>query len=135
MGGFWLTALVFLPLIGAGFVTLQSDERGAWRSALIFSLLPLAISLYLVFAFDAHTGAYQFVEQHDWIPQFGISYHIGVDGISLFLLPLTTILISLSLLYSAGGDIEYRGKEFCFFMLVLETGLLGALVSFDLFLF
>jgi NADH-quinone oxidoreductase subunit M len=135
MGGFWLTALVFLPLIGAGFVTLQGDERGVWRSAFIFSLLPLAISLYLVFAFDAHTGAYQFVEQHDWILQFGISYHIGVDGISLFLLPLTTILISLSLLYSAGGDIEYRGKEFCFFMLVLETGLLGALVSIDLFLF
>ncbi len=135
MGGLWLTALVFLPLIGAGFVTLQSDERGVWRSAFIFSLLPLVISLYLVFAFDAHTGNYQFVEQHDWIPQFGISYHIGVDGISLFLLPLTTILISLSLLYSAGGDIEYRSKEFCFFMLVLETGLLGALVSIDLFLF
>jgi NADH-quinone oxidoreductase subunit M len=135
MGAYWLTALVFMPLLGAGFVTLQSDERGAWRSAFIFSLIPLAISFYLLAAFDSHSAAYQFVEHYDWIPQFGISYHMGVDGISLFLLLLTTILISLSLLYSAGGDIEFRAREFCFFLLVLETGLLGALVSVDLFLF
>jgi NADH-quinone oxidoreductase subunit M len=135
MGGYWLSALVFMPLLGAAFVTLQSDERAAWRSAFIFSLIPLAISFYILAAFDPGSGTYQFVEHYDWIPQFGISYHIGVDGISLFLLLLTTILISISLLYSAGGDIESRGREFCFFMLVLETGLLGALVSVDLFLF
>ncbi|HKD70137.1 MAG TPA: NADH-quinone oxidoreductase subunit M [Candidatus Binataceae bacterium] len=135
MGGYWLTALVFMPLLGAAFVTLQSDERAAWRSAFIFSLIPLAISFYIFAAFDAQSAAYQFVEHYDWIPQFGISYHIGVDGISLFLLLLTTILVSLSLLYSAGGDIEFRAREFCFFLLVLETGLLGALVSVDLFLF
>jgi NADH-quinone oxidoreductase subunit M len=135
MGGYWLTALVFFPLLGAGFVTLQSDERGAWRSAFIFSLIPLTITFYIFAAFDAHSGAYQFVEHYDWIPQFGISYHLGVDGISLFLLLLTTILISLSLLYSGGGDIEFRAREFCFFMLLLETGLLGALVSVDIFLF
>ena len=135
MGGPWLTALVFMPLLGAAFVTLQSDERAAWNSAFIFSLIPLAISLYIFAAFDPHSGAYQFVEHYDWIPQFGISYHVGVDGISLFLLLLTTILISLSLLYSGGGDIEFRAREFCFFMLVLETGLLGALVSVDIFLF
>jgi NADH-quinone oxidoreductase subunit M len=135
MGGYWLSALVFFPLLGAGFVTLQSDERAAWRSAFIFSLIPLAISLFILAAFDAHDAGYQFVEHYDWIPEFGISYHIGVDGISLFLLLLTTILISLSLLYSAGGDIEFRAREFCFFMLLLETGLLGALVAVDVFLF
>jgi NADH-quinone oxidoreductase subunit M len=135
MSGYWLTALVFLPLLGAGFVTLQSDERAVWRSAFIFSLIPLAISFYLFAAFDPHQASYQFVEHYDWIPQFGISYHMGVDGISLFLLLLTTILISISLFYSGGGDIEFRAREFCFFMLVLETGLLGALVSVDLFLF
>ena len=78
---------------------------------------------------------YQFVEQYDWIPSFGITYHIGIDGISLFLVLLTTILITLSILYSGGGDIEERPREFCFFMLVLETGLLGTLLSIDLFLF
>src|SRR5207302_9149679 len=59
----------------------------------------------------------------------------GMDGISLFLVLLTTLLITLSILYSGGGDIEMRPREFCFFMLVLETGLLGALLSIDLFLF
>jgi NADH-quinone oxidoreductase subunit M len=135
MGAGMLTALVFLPLLGAVFILMQSEERAIWNSALIFSLLPLAISFYLFAVFDPHQAGYQFVEQYDWIPQFGISYHLGLDGISLFLVLLTTILITLSLLYSAGGDIERRPREFCFFMLVLETGLLGALLAVDLFLF
>jgi NADH-quinone oxidoreductase subunit M len=134
-GGFLLSAVIFLPLLGAMFVLMQGDERGVWRSAFIFSLLPLAASLYLLGAFDPHEAGYQFVEQYPWIPQFGISYHLGVDGISLFLVVLTTGLITLSILYSGGGDIETRPREFCFFMLALETGLLGALLSIDLFLF
>ena len=85
--------------------------------------------------FNPQMADYQFVEQYDWIPAFGITYHIGIDGISLFLVLLTTILITLSMLYSGGGDIEERPREFCFFMLVLETGLLGALLAVDLFLF
>jgi NADH-quinone oxidoreductase subunit M len=135
MGSFWLTGLIFIPLLGALLVLLQNEERAIWRSAFIFSLLPLAISLYLFGAFDPREASYQFVEQYTWIPQFGISYHIGMDGISLFLVILTTLLISLSLLYSGGGDIETRPREFCFFLLLLETGLLGALLAIDLFLF
>ncbi len=135
MNGGALTALIFLPLIGAIFILMQSEERAIWNSAFIFSLLPLALSFYVFFEFNPQSGDYQFVEQYDWIPQFGITYHIGIDGISLFLVLLTTILITLSILYSGGGDIEERPREFCFFMLVLETGLLGALLSVDLFLF
>jgi NADH-quinone oxidoreductase subunit M len=135
MDGFLLTALIFVPLLGAFGVLMQSDEEVIWRSAFIFSLLPLAISFYLFFAFQPHVAGYQFVERFNWIPQFGISYHLGVDGISLFLVLLTTILISLSLLYSGGGDIEVRAREFCFMMLVLETGLLGTLLALDVFLF
>ncbi|HLX37477.1 MAG TPA: NADH-quinone oxidoreductase subunit M, partial [Candidatus Binataceae bacterium] len=135
MGGGLLTLLIFTPLIGALFVLLESDERAIWNSAFIFSLLPLAISLYIFKAFDATQAGYQFAEQFNWIPQFGISYHLGVDGISLVLAVLTTILISLSLLYSGGGDIDHRPREFCFFMLALETGLLGTLLAVDLFLF
>ena len=130
-----LTALIFLPLIGALFILMQSEERAIWNSAFIFSLLPLALSFYVCVEFNPQIGDYQFVEQYDWIPAFGITYHIGIDGISLFLVLLTTILITLSLLYSGGGDIEERPREFCFFMLVLETGLLGTLLSVDLFLF
>ena len=135
MDGFLLTALIFIPLLGAFGVLMQSDEQVIWRSAFIFSLIPLALSFYLFFAFQPNLSTYQFVERYSWIPQFGISYHLGVDGISLFLVLLTTILISLSLLYSAGGDIELRAREFCFMMLALETGLLGTLLSLDLFLF
>ena len=135
MGGFWLTALIFVPALGACGVLMQNDEESIWRSAFIFSLLPLAISLYLFAVFDPHQASYQFVERYAWIPQFGISYHVGMDGISLFLVILTTLLISLCLLYSGGGDIEVRPREFCFMMLVLETGLIGALLAIDLFLF
>jgi NADH-quinone oxidoreductase subunit M len=135
MSGGLLTALIFLPLIGALFILMQSEERAIWNSAFIFSLLPLALSFYVLYEFSPQSADYQFVEQYDWIPTFGISYHIGIDGISLFLVLLTTILISLSILYSGGGDIEERPREFCFFMLVLETGLLGTLLSIDLFLF
>jgi NADH-quinone oxidoreductase subunit M len=135
MGPGLLTALIFLPLLGALFVLMQSDERAIWNSAFIFSLIPLALSVFLFLAFDSRRADYQFVEEYPWIPSFGISYHLGVDGISLFLVLLTTILISLSLLYSGGGDIEERAREFCFFVLVLETGLLGALLSVDVFLF
>jgi NADH-quinone oxidoreductase subunit M len=135
MGGVGLTLLIFVPLIGAFAVLLQSEEQAIWRAAFIFSLIPLAISLYLFAAFDPHDAGYQFVEQYPWIPQFGISYHLGIDGISLFLVILTTLLISLSLLYSGGGDIEMRPREFCFVMLLLETGLLGAFLAVDIFLF
>ncbi len=130
-----LTALTFIPLLGAFFVLLQKEERSIWNSSFIFSLLPLGISFYLFAAFDPSRSGYQFVENYRWIPEFGIRYHLGLDGLSLVLVVLTTILISLSLLYSAGGDIEKRPREFCFFMLVLETGLLGTFLSVDLFLF
>jgi NADH-quinone oxidoreductase subunit M len=135
MSGGVLTALIFLPLIGAVLILMQSEERAIWNSAFIFSLFPLALSFYILWQFDPHNADYQFIEQYDWIPAFGITYHIGVDGISLFLVLLTTILITLSILYSGGGDIEERPREFCFFMLVLETGLLGTLLAVDLFLF
>ena len=130
-----LSALILLPLIGAVLILMQREERAIWNSAFRFSLVPLATSIYVLAKFDPHSGDYQFVEQYEWIPAFGISYHLGIDGISLFLVLLTTVLITLSLLYSGGGDIEERPREFCFFMLVLETGLLGALLAVDLFLF
>jgi len=135
MSGFALTILIFAPLLGAFAVVMQNDEQSIWKSAFVFSLIPLAISFYLFAVFDAHYAGYQFVERYQWIRQFGISYHLGMDGISLFLVILTTILISLSLLYSGGGDIDVRPREFCFVMLLLESGLLGTFLAVDLFLF
>ena len=135
MSDLMLSALIFTPLLGAAAILLQSEENAIWRSAFIFSLIPLALSFYILIVFDPTKSGYQFVEQYNWIPQFGISYHLGIDGISLFLAVLTTILITLALLYSGGGDIAMRPREFCFLMLILETGLLGALLAIDLFLF
>ncbi len=132
MGGGLLTALVFLPLLGALFILMQSEERAIWNSAFVFSMLPLGLSFYIFATFNPHDPGYQFVEQYPWITAFGISYHLGIDGISLFLVLLTTILITLSILYSGGGDIAERPREFCFFMLVLETGLRGTLLAVDL---
>jgi NADH-quinone oxidoreductase subunit M len=136
MSSLILSGVIFLPLLGALFIIVSGgDSKAIWRSAFIFSLVPLGASIYLLWVFEPAQSGYQFVEQYPWIPQFGISYHLGVDGISLFLVLLTTLLMSISLWYSAGGDIEERPREFCFFVLLLETGLIGALLSLDLFLF
>ena len=77
---------------------------------------------------------YQFVERHTWLPDFGISYHVGVDGISLLLVVLTTFLTPIALLCS-WESIEQRVREFSFFMLALEAAMIGVFVSLDLFLF
>lgn len=135
MEGYLLTALVFSPLVGALFVLVPEDERGVWRAASLFSLVPLGLGIYLFVLFRPHEAGYQFVERYPWITRFGIYYELGVDGLSLFLVLLTALLVALSMIYSAGGDIEQRAREFCFYLLVLEAGLLGALLALDLFLF
>src|SRR6185295_12088674 len=102
--------------------------------ALGVSLLSLATTLYLWWAFNPVSADYQFVENREWLPQFGISYHLGVDGISLFLIVLTGVLTPLSLLTS-WESIHKNQKLFSFFLLALETAMLGVFVSLDLFLF
>jgi NADH-quinone oxidoreductase subunit M len=96
--------------------------------------LVFAATLYLWWAFNPASADFQFVERHTWLPQFGISYHLGVDGISLFLIVLTGFLTPLSLLSSWQG-VHKNVKLFSFFMLALETAMLGVFVSLDLFLF
>jgi NADH-quinone oxidoreductase subunit M len=89
MSGGLLTALIFLPLLGSLFILMQREERAIWNSAFVFSLIPLALSFYVLAEFNPKVADYQFVEQYEWIPTFGISYHLGIDGISLFLVLLT----------------------------------------------
>ena len=131
-----LTLVVFAPLVGALLLALLPREplAGVRRAALVFSLLPFALSLWMVTSFRAGEADFQFVERVAWIPQFGIEYYLGVDGISVFLVLLTTFLVPLVVLASF-GDIHRRVKEFFVLMLVLETGMLGAFVALDLFLF
>src|SRR5207237_810991 len=92
----------------------------------------LAVPLYL--AFDGSRADPQFEERAAWMPTLGVSYHIGVDGISLLLVLLTAFLSPLALA-SAWRAVEERTKEFGIAMLILETGMIGVFVSLDLFLF
>ncbi|MEZ5317319.1 MAG: NADH-quinone oxidoreductase subunit M [Vicinamibacterales bacterium] len=131
-----LTLLVALPVAGGLAVLLAGRDRdGLARTlALATSLVVFALSLVLWAGFDATSADYQFVEQHAWLPDFGISYHLGVDGISLLLVVLTTFLTPIALLCS-WESVKDRVREFSFFMLVLEAAMIGVFVSLDLFLF
>src|SRR5207249_2056025 len=102
--------------------------------ALAVSLVTFALSLPLYFGFDRDNPGYQFEEYRMWMPTLGVSYHIGIDGISLLLVLLTTFLTPLALA-SAWDGIEDRVEGFVATMLILETGMLGVFVSLDLFLF
>jgi NADH-quinone oxidoreductase subunit M len=136
-----LTTIVFLPLAGAILVLLAGgrgdnpEREGAVRlTALGVSLAVFAATLYLWWAFNPASADFQFVERCEWLPKFGISYHLGLDGISLFLVVLTGFLTPLALLSSWQG-VHKNVKLFSFFMLALETAMLGVFVSLDLFLF
>jgi NADH-quinone oxidoreductase subunit M len=131
-----LSAVTFLPVLGAVLIFLLPRRReGPLKmAALATSLLTFAVSVPLYTRFDASLSDYQFVEQRAWMPTLGVSYHLGVDGISLLLVLLTTFLMPLVLL-SSWHSIERRWKEFAITMLLLETGMLGVFVALDLFLF
>ncbi len=131
-----LSLIVFTPLLGALFLVLTPAqlERALRRGALTFSLVPFVFSVGLLLAFDPASSGMQFVEKVAWIPRFGVSYYVGVDGLSLFLVLLTTFLVPLVVL-SSWGNVHRRVKEFMVLMLVLETAMLGAFVALDLFLF
>ena len=131
-----LSLIVFTPLVGALFLMLTPAEqaKALRRGGFIFSLVPFACSLLLLAAFDAGNAGMQFAERVAWIPRLGIFYQVGVDGISLFLVLLTTFLLPLIILES-WGSVHKRIKEYLIFMLIMETGMLGAFVALDLFLF
>jgi NADH-quinone oxidoreductase subunit M len=133
-----LTSLIFLPIIGAAvllFVRDTHDNEPLIRNvALIVSTLVFAETLLLWSRFNPAVADFQFVERHAWIPQFGIDYFIGVDGISLFLLVLTGFLTPLALL-SSWESVHQRTRAFCVFVLLLESAMIGVFLSLDLFLF
>ena len=130
-----LTSLVALPLLG-GIVVLIAGRRdsAARMIALAVSILTFLVSLLLWWQFNPASAEYQFVEHYEWLPDFGISYDVGVDGISLWLVILTTFLTPISLLCSWEST-HKRVREFSFFMLALEAAMIGVFISIDLFLF
>src|SRR5262245_60400318 len=131
-----LTLVTFLPAVGALVIALVPSGRAATHrvAGLGVALLTLAASLPLWTRFDADSADFQFEVVHRWMPSLGVSFHLGIDGISLLLVLLTTLLTPIALA-SAWHAIEDRTKEFVITMLLLETGMLGVFVSLDLFLF
>jgi NADH-quinone oxidoreductase subunit M len=131
-----LTSLVALPVAGA-ILALVLKRRGdglVRQLALGVSLVTFVVSLVLWSRFDSASAAYQFVERYTWLPEFGVSYHVGIDGISLMLVVLTTFLTPIALLCS-WDSVEERVAEFSCFMLALEAAMIGVFISLDLFLF
>lgn len=129
----WLTAIVFLPLAGALLVLFIKESLVRW-TALIVALADLGLSLPLWVLFDPSTPRMQFTERVSWIASPPINYTVGVDGISLPLLLLTTFLTPLCVLASWKA-IEARIREFMATMLIMETAMLGVFVALDFVLF
>jgi NADH-quinone oxidoreductase subunit M len=131
----YLSLIAFLPLAGIAILVFINRERHEQlkRTAFFVSLIIFALSVPLYFQFKEQAGM-QFVEQAEWIPAFGVSYHLGIDGISLFMVLLTTFLTPIVILAS-WHSIEKNIKGYLISMLALETGMIGVFVSLDLFLF
>lgn len=130
------TGLIFFPL--AGILVLcalpKTNDNLLRKCALFISGIEFLASLQLYFAFQPNHG-YQFAHHVSWIPAVGASYHVAVDGISLFLFLLTTFLTFLAVLFSSRDNIHSKAKEYYICILLLETALLGVFTSLDLLLF
>ncbi len=133
-----LSLLTFFPTLGALLLLGLPKNRHAWIrwTALIVSLITFGLSILLLAGFDRSEPGLQMVIRLPWIqiPQLTIEYHLGVDGLSLLLILLTTFLTPISIL-SSWTAIQERVKEFMIFFLLLETGMIGVFLAMDLFLF
>ncbi|MBT4934772.1 MAG: NADH-quinone oxidoreductase subunit M [Rhodospirillaceae bacterium] len=135
-----LSLLIFAPLAGALFIlAIRGDDqqvinRNARNVALWVSTLVFLLSLLLWAGFDSTTADFQFVEQWNWMPTFNIAYHVGVDGISVLFVLLTTLLTPICILAS-WESIQERVKEYMIAFLVLETMMVGMFVALDIFVF
>lgn len=131
-----ISLLLIIPIIGAVVVVLMPrDQKELMRwLALLTALINLVISIPLYLNFDETATGYQFSESAVWIPSLNINYHVGVDGLSLFLVLLTTFLSAIAIL-SSWTAITEGIKEYMALLLFLETAMLGVFVSLDLFLF
>ena len=131
-----LSLLVWLPILGGLVVLALGQSRvalGRWV-ALATSLVALALSVHLYQGFDTTTAAFQFVEQLPWIPAFNATYHLGVDGISLPLILLTTF-ITVPILIAAWTVIEQRASQYFAAFLILEGLMVGVFTALDALLF
>ena len=129
-----LSLIVFLPAAGAGVLLFMRDDRAVRRTALAFAVVDFALTIPLMAAFDTTTYAMQFTETVPWVPSLGITYSLGVDGISLLFIFLTALLGWICVVASWEA-IDTKVKEFMICLLVMQSLMLGVFSAMDLFLF
>jgi len=129
-----LSFVVFTPVVAGILILLIPGERKneIRVTALAAGTLALVLSLWVYFSYDIAAGGYQFVEKYSWLPQLGVSYHVGVDGMNTPLVLLTGIVMFTGVLISWG--IDDRPREFFAFLFILATGVFGVFVALDLFM-
>src|SRR6202158_696055 len=131
-----LSVVLFTPLVGALVLLLipREMENAHKIAGNVFGALGFLVSLPLLRWFKPGWGGFTFEETADWIPSIGAKYHLGIDGISLLLVMLTTFLGMIAIL-SSWSAIQQRQKEYYILLLLLQTGMIGVFVSLDFFLF
>lgn len=131
-----LTLTIFLPFVGVAALFLLNKENANTikMAGFVTTLVTFVVSLYLYFQFDAAQAGFQFQHKAVWIAGLNISYFVGIDGMSLLLILLTTFLTPLALL-GTWNSISHRLKEYTMMILLLEVGMIGVFASLDLFLF
>jgi NADH-quinone oxidoreductase subunit M len=134
-----LSLVTFLPLVGGAFImSIRGDDdtvaSNARWAALWTSLIVFLLSLTLWFRFDVTEAGYQFTESHDWLPEFGVGYRMGVDGISVLFVLLSTLLTPICILTS-WESIKVRVREYMLAFLILETMMVGMFSSTDFVMF
>src|SRR5581483_8643050 len=131
-----ISVLLVLPLAAALVTAVlpRGNARLVKGWAFVVVAVEFVLSLYLLLKFVPNTSDMQFVEQYNWVPQFGISYHVGVDGLSFWMVMLTTFLMLIAIPASF-REINDRTKEYFIFFMILEAAMLGVFVALDLFLF
>ena len=129
-----LSVIVFTPIIAGVLMLFIPAERKTETkvTALAAAIIALGLSVWVYFSYNVGAGGYQFIEKYSWLPQFGISYHVGVDGISAPLVLLTGVVMFTGVLISWG--IDDRPREFFAFLFILATGVFGVFVALDLFM-
>src|SRR5262245_52632373 len=120
-----LTIVTFMPDLGAILLLFFSRQnlRAIRDFSMVIAVLTFVLSHHLIAHFDSNRSEFQFLIDVPWIASLGIDYHMGVDGISVFLILLATVLTPLAILASL--SITERAKEYFVFMLLLETGMIG----------
>ncbi|MFZ1683554.1 MAG: hypothetical protein WAU88_05415, partial [Candidatus Zixiibacteriota bacterium] len=132
----WLTLTIFFPLVGvAAIMATPSNRHDTIRGvALITSVITMILSFFVASTFDPVASGMQFEISVPWVTGLGISYHLGIDGISMLLILLTTILTVLCILAS-WNSVTIGVKGYFISMLILTTGMIGVFCALDLFLF